>query len=119
MVAVEKDIAILRATCATKEDVKLILEKIANLSIEAQKDRAALSDEMHKDHIKLAEAIHKSHTGLSDDIHKLEAEMHGSQAEMYKSQRELYKHQSVLAWRVYAVIAVAMSAAFFIARYVH
>jgi hypothetical protein len=72
MMTVEKDIAVIRATCATKDDVALILEKISRLS-----------------------------------------------DEMYKGQADIYKHLSVLAWRVYGVIALAMSAAYFIARYVH
>jgi hypothetical protein len=134
MTTVEKDIAVIRATCATKDDIAMLLErmnqqhvamleKISELTHEVRKGHADLRDEIRKGDAELRDEIKKGDAELRDEMQKRYAELseqiHRGQVEIYKSHGDIYKHLEEIAWRVYGVIALAMSAAYFIARYVH
>ena len=127
MNTVERDVAVIRATCATKDDVQMLLERMnqQHLTLLNRMDtqhvallermdeqRVMLLDRMDQQRVMLLERMDQQHFSTQEKLAKLDSDMKDGRAEMYR----------VLggwAWRLYGFVAVAMSGAFFIARYVH
>jgi len=127
MTTVEKDIAVIRATCATKDDVAMLLERMNRQHIESleqtNKLRVELLERMNEQHASLLRRMDEQHAFLLGRMHEQQADVLRQFAVLGASIKEdkaqIYLHLSMLAWRVYGVIALAMSAAYFTARYVH
>ena len=134
MMTVERDVAVIRATCATKDDIAMLVDRLdqqraeltlrmnqqcgeLTLRIDKQCGELSLRMDQQRDELlrridRQSEQMHQQHVVVLEKIAQLSDSMKDGQTEMYRT-------LGGWAWRLYGLIGLAMSVAYFIARTVH
>ena len=118
--AVEVDVAVIRSSFATKEDMELLRKEIHALSERMVSGFAEQKLEFNlalaKQREEFNSALAKQREEFNSALAKQSAEFHAALGEQ---RIDLYKMHTAHIWRLYGFASLLMTGVYFIARYVH